>query len=289
MWKEYYHVSGIYDFDYTLNRLAMDPLIRVNKKERYVDVPLKLTEDDRCVVRVRAEGTIEKPVFSVMSDHDEEQDVIFERVRNIFQWDKDLQEVHDFFEGTDLSLLFFTYPGTPIVRDFDLYGSLMKTLIHQQLNLTFSYVLTSRFVKTFGKEEDGSWFYPSPETVAALDYEDLKQLQFSQRKAEYVIDTSRLIASGELDLSSVSQMTNEDVMKTLGAVRGIGPWTVQSWLLFGLGRDDLLPAADIGIQNALKRLWKMETKPLKEYVEEKAEDWSPYRSYASMTLWSSIE
>nr|WP_289038744.1 DNA-3-methyladenine glycosylase [uncultured Allobacillus sp.] len=289
MWKEYYHAPGMYDFDYALKRLSLDPLINVNKKERYVDVPLKLAENDQCVVRVKAEGTIEKPVFSVMSDHDEQQDVIFEHIRNIFQWDKDLQEIHDYFQGSDLSLLFFTYPGTPIVRDFDLYGSLMKTLIHQQLNLRFSYELTSRFVKAYGKEVDGAWFYPTPEEVAKLDYEDLKQLQFSQRKAEYVIDTSRMIANGELNLREVSRLTNEEVFKKLGAIRGIGPWTVQSWLLFGLGRDDLLPGADIGIQNALKRLWKMETKPLKDYIEEKAEDWAPYRSYAAITLWRSIE
>lgn len=289
MWKEYYHATGIYDFDYALNRLKMDPLINVNIDERYVDVPIKLSKDERCVVRVKAEGTIEKPVFSVMSDHDDEQDVIFEHVRNIFQWDKDLQEIYDFFQDTELSGLFFTYPGTPIVRDFDLYGSLMKTLIHQQLNMRFSYELTRRFVTTYGEEMDGSWFYPEPEVIAALEYDDLRKLQFSQRKAEYVIDTSKKIASGELDLKKISQMPNEELMKTLDAVRGIGPWTVQSWMLFGLGRDDLLPGADIGIQHALKRLWKMEMKPLKDEVEERALEWKPFRSYASITLWRSIE
>ncbi|WP_439646639.1 hypothetical protein [Piscibacillus salipiscarius] len=95
MWKEYYHAPGMYDFDYSLRRLSMDPLIRINSKERWVDVPVRL-ENDKVVVRVKAEGTTEKPVFSVMSDHDENQDVIFEHIRNIFQWDKDLDEVHQF-------------------------------------------------------------------------------------------------------------------------------------------------------------------------------------------------
>ncbi|SEQ49544.1 DNA-3-methyladenine glycosylase family protein [Piscibacillus halophilus] len=288
MWKEYYHSPGMYDFDYSLRRLSMDPLVRTNPKERWVDVPVRI-EDEKVVVRVKAEGTTEKPVFAVMSDHDDDQDVIFEYIRNIFQWDKDLNDIHQFFQQTELSMLFHQYQGTPIVRDFNLYDSLMKVIIHQQLNMKFAYTLSTRFVQKFGTEIDGSWFYPEPETVAKLDYDDLRELQFSQRKAEYVIDTSRKIVDGELDLYKLSKLENNEVLKELGSVRGIGPWTVQNWLLFALGRDDLFPAADIGIQNALKKWWQLDNKPSKNDVEKKAEEWSPYRSYAALTLWRSIE
>ncbi|MDV2581853.1 DNA-3-methyladenine glycosylase family protein [Alkalibacillus haloalkaliphilus] len=289
MWKEYYHAAGIYDFDYTLQRLDMDPLINVNMKERWVDVPVRIDQDNKCVVRVKGEGTTEKPVFSVMSDYDEDQDVVFEHIRNLFQWDRDLQDVEDFFEESDLARLFFTYAGTPIVKDFHLYDSLMKVIIHQQLNMKFAYTLSTRFVQKFGEQVDGSWFYPKPEVVAKLDYQDLRDLQFSQRKAEYVIDTSRLITNGELELESFAKKTNEEVMKALGKVRGVGPWTVQNWLMFGLGREDLFPAADVGIQNALKKEWRMEEKPKKDVIEKAAQKWSPYRSYAALTLWRSIE
>ncbi|TFB13902.1 DNA-3-methyladenine glycosylase 2 family protein [Filobacillus milosensis] len=288
MWKEYYHAPGMYDFDYALKRLGMDPLIRLDMKERWVDVPVQL-ENDRTVVRVKAEGTTEKPVFSVMSDHDEEQDVIFEHIRNIFQWDKDLNEIHQFFQQTELSMLFHQYQGTPVVRDFHLYQSLMKVIIHQQLNMKFAYTISTRFVQTFGEEEDGSWFYPTPDKVAQLEYDDLRNLQFSQRKAEYVIDTSRKIVDGELNLQKLSKLPNEEVFKTLGKARGIGPWTVENWLLFACGRDDLFPAADIGIQNALKKWWQLDAKPTKVEVEKKAKEWEPYRSFAALTLWRSIE
>ncbi|PKR76935.1 DNA-3-methyladenine glycosylase [Halalkalibacillus sediminis] len=289
MWKEYYHAQGMYDFDYTLYRMDMDPLIRVNEKERWVDVPVRLGEDAKCVVRVKAEGTTEKPVFSVMSDYDDQQDIIFEHIRNLFQWDRDLEEVDKFFQGTDLALLFFTYPGTPIVRDFHLYDSLMKVIIHQQLNMKFAFTLSTRFAQTFGEEVDGSWFYPTPEQTAKLDYEDLRELQFSQRKAEYVIDTSRKIVDGELDLYELSKKTDSEIMKELTKFRGIGPWTVQNWMLFALGREDLMPGADIGIQNALKKLWKLDKKATKAEVEAAAELWTPFNSYAALTLWRSIE
>ncbi len=288
MWKEYYHTPGIYDFDYALSRFKLDPLIRVNFKDRWADIPIE-TEGVRTVVRVKAEGTTEEPIFTVMGEHDEIQDIIFEKVRDIFQWDKDLNEIHQFFQKTELSMLFFTYQGTPIVKDFDLYASLMKVIIHQQLNMKFAYTLSTRFVHKFGEEIDGSWFYPRPEQVAKLDYDDLRELQFSQRKAEYVIDTSRLIANGELDLNKLSKMENEAIMKELGKVRGVGPWTVENWMLFALGRDDIFPVQDIGIQNALKKWWRKTEKPAKEEILEKADEWKPYRSYASLTLWRSIE
>ncbi|WP_027964164.1 DNA-3-methyladenine glycosylase family protein [Halalkalibacillus halophilus] len=288
MWKEYYHAAGMYDFDYTLKRLNMDPLVRVDIKERWVDIPVRLP-NNKCVVRVKAEGTTEKPTFSVMSDHDEDQDIIFEHIRNLFQWDKDLEEVYEFFEETDLAMVFFSYPGTPIVRDFHLYDSLMKVIIHQQLNMKFAYTLTTRFVSKFGKQVDGSWFYPTPEEVAELEYEQLQDLQFSRRKAEYIIDTSKMIVDGEIDLHKISKMQNEEIMKDLGKIRGVGPWTVQNWLLFALGRDDLLPGADVGIQNALKNVWKMEEKPKREMIEKAGAAWAPFRSYAAMTLWRSID
>ena len=106
----------------------------------------------------------------------------------------------------------------------------MKCIIHQQLNLSFAYTLTGRFVHTFGEQKDGVWFYPLPETIAQLDYNDLRELQFSMRKAEYVIDTSRMIADGRLDLDELDQLSDEDIMEKLVKIRGIGPWTVQNVL-----------------------------------------------------------
>jgi DNA-3-methyladenine glycosylase II len=136
---------------------------------------------------------------------------------------------------------------------------------------------------------DGIWFYPRPEDIAALSYEDLRQLQFSGRKAEYIIDTSRLIAEGKLNLEKLREASDEEVMKALLPIRGIGPWTVQNFLLFGLGRPNLFPKADIGIQNAIKQLLHLEQKPSYEQMEELSKNWEPYLSYASLYLWRSIE
>ena len=114
-------------------------------------------------------------------------------------------------------------------------------------------------------------------------------MQFSTRKAEYVIGISQAIATGTLELEKFKRMDDEEVMAELVTFRGIGPWTVQNFLLFGMGRPNLFPLADIGLQNALKNLWKMDRKPTKEELLSRYDDWSPYLSYAALYLWRSIE
>ncbi|WP_252314521.1 DNA-3-methyladenine glycosylase [Sinobaca sp. H24] len=99
------------------------------------------------------------------------------------------------------------------MREPELYGCLVKTIIHQQLNMAFAYTLSTRFVERYGERSDGAWFYPSPEKTASLTAADLTELQFSRRKAEYVIDTSRQIAEGSLSLEEMETNASEDVIK----------------------------------------------------------------------------
>ncbi|MFC1287446.1 DNA-3-methyladenine glycosylase [Bacillus paralicheniformis] len=287
MWKETVSVSPPYHFDRVLDRLSLDPLNAVNLDKREVKLPLRNQNKEPRIVAVQATGTVEAPVFAVSGTDD--RDDMMKEVKRIFRWEENLQPVLDHFSQSSLSSIFAEHAGTPLVLDFHLYHCLMKCIIHQQLNLSFAYTLTERFVHTFGEQKDGVWFYPLPETVAQLDYNDLRELQFSMRKAEYVIDTSRMIADGRLNLDELAQLSDEDMMEKLVKIRGIGPWTVQNVLLFGLGRPNLFPAADIGIQNAIKRHFGLNDKPTKEQMLEMSKEWHPYLSYASLYLWRSIE
>ncbi|WP_252607346.1 DNA-3-methyladenine glycosylase family protein [Bacillus paralicheniformis] len=287
MWKETVSVSPPYHFDRVLDRLSLDPLNAVNLDKREVKLPLRNQNKEPRIVAVQATGTVDTPVFAVSGTDD--RDDMMKEVKRIFRWEENLQPVLDHFSQSSLSSIFAEHAGTPLVLDFHLYHCLMKCMIHQQLNLSFAYTLTERFVHTFGEQKDGVWFYPLPETIAQLDYNDLRELQFSMRKAEYVIDTSRMIADGRLNLDELDQLSDEDIMEKLVKIRGIGPWTVQNVLLFGLGRPNLFPAADIGIQNAIKRHFGLNDKPTKEQMLEMSKEWHPYLSYASLYLWRSIE
>ncbi|MEB1809069.1 MAG: DNA-3-methyladenine glycosylase [Bacillaceae bacterium] len=283
--KTIIEINTPYAASHLLERLSADPLYVVDRINHEVKVPI-YTENK--VVSVFFERNNGVTRLTITGDIEDEEKVL-EKLKQIFLWDVNLQDISDHFKHTKLAPLFDIFYGTPIVCDFDLYGCLMKTIIHQQLNMKFAHELTSRFVKTFGFEVDGVPFYPEPSVVSKLEAEQLRQLQFSQRKAEYVIDTSKKIANGELDLEALRFKTDEEIIEKLVKIRGIGKWTAENFLLFGLGRPNLLPAADIGIQNALKRLYDLETKPKLDQVLELATEWEPYSSYASLYLWLSTE
>src|SRR5690606_32279067 len=97
------------------------------------------------------------------------------------------------------------------------------------------------------------------------------------------------IAAGTLRLDEMENRTDEEITSELIAYRGIGPWTAQSFLMFGLGRPNLFPLADIGLQNALKIEWQRSEKPEKEEITLHFPDWEPFISYAALYLWRSIE
>lgn len=287
MWQEIVEVQGPYDIEKALPRIAFDPLSVVHIQEKSLKVPLLINEIPT-VAHVRSCGTTEKPSFLICS-REGPKSLVLTELTKIFKWDTPLAEVSNHFANTDIKVLFDRFAGTPLICDYDLYRALIKNIIHQQLNMKFAYTLTERFVKTYGFEREGIWFYPTPKKVAELSVEELRKLQFSQRKAEYVIGTSRRIVEGELVLKDLWEMNDEEVIETLVKIRGIGKWTAECVLLFGLGRENLLPVADVGIQNAVKKWYGYSEKPNPETIREQGDkEWSPYQSYASLYLWESL-
>jgi DNA-3-methyladenine glycosylase II len=286
MWQETISISGPYDFDLALDRLKLDPLHLVDVKNKSIRVPIQL-DSRQIVTEVVGVGSLEEPVFIIKGTDMKEQAV--KRLSEIFGWNVELKKIHEHFQNTELKSLFQQHYGTPFVLDFDPFACLLKCIIHQQLNLSFAHTLTERFVKAFGNEHEGVWFYPTPERVASLTVEQLRELQFSGRKAEYVIGIAELVASEELRLNNMNQMADEEITSELTKIRGVGPWTAQNFLMFGLGRPNLFPLADIGIQNAMKQYYQLEKKPTAEEMERLKKPWEPYLSYASLYLWRSIE
>ncbi|OIJ13559.1 DNA-3-methyladenine glycosylase [Anaerobacillus alkalilacustris] len=279
-------ITGPYNYLHVIERLSYDTIRVIDKEKNGVKVPINVYGKD-VVASVAFSGPIENPNCHIQLPSGYEEEGI-RKIITIFQLEESLQEIANHFLHTDLAVLFQDNRGLPLLCEFDLYYCVMKTIIHQQLNLSFAHTLTERFVKSFGKEQDGVWFPPTPETVSNLDYEDLRKLQFSQRKAEYVIDTSKLIASGELNLDELKLLKDEEAIEQLVRIRGIGYWTAENILLFGMARKNLFPVKDIGIQNAAKNLFELEKKPTVEELLTMSEQWSPYKSYASLYLWESL-
>ena len=286
MWKESIQIEGPYNFDLVLERISLDPLHEIDLINRLIKVPL-LIDGKPYVYQVQAVGTGDAPAFLISGEAEQER--AMKRLADIFQWNLPLSHIHAHFGESKLKDIFETHRGTPLILDFDLYGCLVKNIIHQQLNMAFAQKLTMDFVHTYGFRQDGAWFYPTPGRAAALTVDELRALKFSSRKAEYVIGLSEKVASGELDLEGMREWSDEAIIDELTKVRGIGRWTAENFLLFGLGRPNLFPKADIGIQNAIKLLYNLEKKPTMDEMDQFSEQWHPYLSYASLYLWRSIE
>jgi len=275
-------IPHTYDFDNALERLAGDPINCVNIQERVVRIPM----EDGNIVTLRGLGTLQSPSFVIEDAIDMSQ---VEEIKSIFGMNESLAEIGEHFARTDLAKVFIDHAGFPLVKSFSLYGTLIRSIIHQQLNMSFANTLSLRFVEEFGDSVEGVLRYPTPEITASIEVSTLRDMQFSTRKAEYIIEVSKAVANNELNLESLRYMNDTEVISVLTSYRGIGPWTAQSFLMSGLGRPDLFPVADIGLQNALKKLWGLNRKPSKEEITARFKDWSPYLSYAALYLWRSIE
>lgn len=182
--------------------------------------------------------------------------------------------------------------GLHMIIDSGPYEAMINAIIGQQVNLTFAENLKRALVERCGDlftvDGETHYVFPSPAQVAALDYEDLRPLKFSQRKAEYIIDFSRHVVNGTVDLKLLEQMSNEEGIEYLVKLRGIGRWTAECVFLFGLGRPDLLPAADIGLRNAIQHFYGWEHQPTEAEVREFAKPWQGYESYATYYMWTAL-
>lgn len=270
-----------YSMEDVLSRLALDPLNCVDLSNQTVKIPI-----DETIITIQSIGTLHEPKFMINGLETDEQ---YERVLSIFHFNRSLEPIHQHFLGTNLHSLFLKFEGTPIITDFSLYGNIIKSIIHQQLNLSFAKTLTERFVHTFGSSKEGIWLYPDPEIIANLEVSTLREMQFSTRKAEYMIGISKDIDEGNLNLKALVSQSDDFILSELIKYRGIGPWTAESFLLFGLGRENLFPLADVGLQNSIKQLWNLDRKPMKSEIAPHLDSWSPYNSYAALYLWRNIE
>lgn len=143
-------------------------------------------------------------------------------------------------------------PKTPTV-----YEALIIAISEQQIALPVAIALRKRLAEKHGKRilVKGKRYYafPSPMAIAKARVEDIREMKFSTKKAEYMIDISKKVVSGEIDLEQMKSWEVGKVLETLTQYRGLGPWTVEYMMVRGMGRYDALPAADIGLRNSLTK------------------------------------
>lgn len=167
-------------------------------------------------------------------------------------------------------------------RPTDAYGALLRAIIGQQLSTKAARTIYLRVLDLFGGTT------PSPEQLLEASEEELRACGLSGRKTEYVRDLASHVVSGELELDRLDRLSDEEVIEEIVAVRGLGVWTAEMFLLFHLQRPDVLSGGDLGIRKAIQIEYGLEEMPSPKQVLEIGEPWRPHRSLASLYLWESL-
>jgi DNA-3-methyladenine glycosylase II len=163
----------------------------------------------------------------------------------------------------------------------NIYLYLVYSIVSQQLSTKVASIIRKRFLNLYtGK--------PSPEQILATSFETLRSVGLSAAKANYVQNVARFAIENGMELRVLAKMNDEEIVEYLTQIKGVGRWTVEMLLMFTLGRPDVFAVDDLGIQQAMIRIYKLDKtdkKKLREEMLRISKSWSPYRTYACLHLW----
>ncbi|MFD2244653.1 DNA-3-methyladenine glycosylase family protein [Pontibacter ruber] len=170
-------------------------------------------------------------------------------------------------------------------RSEDLYFKLLGSIVSQQLSTKVAATIFRRFTELYPES------YPHPHLVLETPDEILRSAGLSFQKIGYIRNVAAFAQDGNLEHATIDAMEDEELIRHLTQIKGVGRWTVEMLLMFALERPDVFPVDDLGIQNAMKRHYSLEEtgKPLRLRMQEIAEYWRPYRTIASKYLWQSLD
>jgi DNA-3-methyladenine glycosylase II len=168
-------------------------------------------------------------------------------------------------------------------RPDDAYGVLVRSITGQQLSTKAAATIYGRLTDLYGGRT------PTPQEIIDTEPDKLRAVGLSGAKAAYLRDLAEHIVDGELPVDDLAKLSDEEVYKLLTAIKGLGRWTVDMFLMFHLGRPDILPVGDLGIRKAVQVEYGLKDLPKPADMETIAERWRPQRSLASLYLWESLD
>ena len=162
------------------------------------------------------------------------------------------------------------------------FAVLVESIISQQLATKAAEAIFRRFTKLYPK-------FPTATQILATRRSKLRKTGMSGMKIDYLKDLARNIEEGKLKIKSLPKMSDEQVIEQLTQIKGIGRWTAEMFLIFSLGRQDVLPVHDLGLKKAVQFAFSLPQLPKPKEVEKLGERWKPYRSIATWYLWKSLQ
>ncbi len=164
------------------------------------------------------------------------------------------------------------------------FQSLAESIIYQQLSGKAADTICKRFIALYPNKK-----FPTPDDVLKTKIEKLRSVGLSGQKSTYIKDLATKFKDGTINPKKFKAMTDTEIIEHVTAVKGIGEWTAQMFLMFTLARPDVLPTGDLGIQKAFQKLFKLRSKPSPERMQKLAKGWSGHRTVACMYLWRTLD
>jgi DNA-3-methyladenine glycosylase II len=168
-------------------------------------------------------------------------------------------------------------------RPGDAYGALLRSIVGQQLSTKAASTIYGRMLELFGGHA------PTPKQLLKADPDKIRGAGLSRPKIAYLRDLAQHVEEGTLELERLPDLPDEEVAAQLTAIKGLGQWTADMFLMFHLGRPDVLPVGDQGIRRAVKVEYRLRKFPDPKRLEKLAKPWRPYRTLACLYLWSSLD
>jgi DNA-3-methyladenine glycosylase II len=170
--------------------------------------------------------------------------------------------------------------GYPVERRYDRpsYANLLRIIAGQQLSVRAAATI-------FGRLESAMEGDPTPQRLLAMRDDEIRALGWSRQKLAYARGLSRAVADGDLDPAGLAALADEEVIARITALKGFGRWSAEMFLLFALGRPDVWPADDLGIQVGVQRLKRLRERPDRKRVDAIGRLWAPHRGAAAIFVW----
>jgi DNA-3-methyladenine glycosylase II len=164
------------------------------------------------------------------------------------------------------------------------FEALVEAIVSQQLSIKAADTIFARFVAlTPGKK------FPTPRQVLALPAMKIRKAGLSKMKVSFIKDLAKKIFDKTVNLKGIYSLTDEEVIEHLTRVKGIGPWTAEMFLIFSLGREDIFSYGDLGLKNAIRKIYRLKKHPTPAQTKKITDRWRPYRSLGSRYLWASLD
>lgn len=250
-----------------------------------------------CLVTIRSLGTVDSPLLEVeieMAGSTLDIDVVSEakgQVAWILGTDQDLVSFYRMaMNDSAVGRLALGLRGLHVPHTASVYEALVLAILGQQISSNVARVVRTLLIETYGPSAEMSGVtyhaFPRPDAIVAAGVKGLRAIKFSYRKAEYITDIAARMASGEMDLEGLRHQPEEEVVRTLMSIRGVGLWTAQWLLIRALGRPDGFPHGDLALQRLLGLLVSGSPPLSPEEALDYSRRWSPFRSYVTTYLFA---